>query len=137
MVSILKYFIISVNKVAQNATINGTLALINILLNLYLIPKYDVVGAAISTIFSFLCCFLITLVYVGTKFGIGFPIKDILIISIPSLIMGTLVFIFAIWQVSILIIIPTAIMAYGLIVWFANLIDVEEKKVLLSFFLRK
>lgn len=45
---------------------SGLGAIVNVCLNIILIPKYGIMGAAISTMFSYFCIFLVVLIYSNT-----------------------------------------------------------------------
>lgn len=61
-------------------------AIVNILLNLILIPHYSLNGAAIATTLSFFIMTIISFVYMYKKIKINIPFKEILIVLITSVI---------------------------------------------------
>lgn len=63
-------------------------AIINITLNLILIPQYSYVGAGIATLISVVCLYLFGFYFIHTKIGIQPLTKQLLKYVLASLIMG-------------------------------------------------
>ncbi|MBN4049038.1 flippase [archaeon AH-315-M20] len=93
----------SINRQGSRVFSQGTVTLINIILNLLLIPKFGFIGAGIATVTSEIF-FLILSFYFIIKYKMGFNflrvsakpliasiIMALIIINIPSLLLGTMV----------------------------------------------
>lgn len=90
----------------------GTTALLNILLNIYLIPRYSHVGAAVAMVVSEAYVLIVGFCYISkyiTKLTtIGFIFKTIVLSALMGIGLVLLKGIFSVW-----ILIPLAILLYG------------------------
>ena len=107
----------SINRQGSRVFSQGTVAIINIVLNLLFIPKFGFIGAGIATIISEVF-FLIFYYYFIIKYGLSVGIvkssvkpliasigMTLIIINIPDLLLGRIVGIIS--YLSILILIKT------------------------------
>jgi O-antigen/teichoic acid export membrane protein len=107
-------------------------ALINIILNIFLIPKYGIVGAALATIFSYLSVFLIL-----TKQAKNFISLDLKFLRIERIILATIIFGFVLsnlnpvhYTAKIATIIFGAAF-FGILVILLKVLTPQEKQLLL------
>ena len=106
----ISFLLVSINRQHQMALLAGCTALINIVLNLLLIPTYSYVGSAFATIIaeSFL---LLAYIYLSARYFHLLPLHRIIIKPIIACsFMGVFVFLFH--QINIAIVIPLAIVLY-------------------------
>lgn len=68
--------------------IAGVTAVVNVLLNYWLIPKMGMQGAAIATLLSFMISVLLGFIFGRRVFPIPFPVKEVTKILFSTLIMG-------------------------------------------------
>ncbi len=131
---VLGLFVVSTNNERQGMINTGSCAILNVILNLILIPLYGLVGAAIATIFTEL--FLVTMNYrVLRKVFVQFNIlPQIYKPLIASIIMSSIFFIRN-WNLFIVIVIGAII--YLLVLFLIGGISSEDKELLISLFNRK
>jgi O-antigen/teichoic acid export membrane protein len=106
----ISFLLVSINRQHQMALLAGCTALINIILNLILIPTYSYVGSAFATIAaeSFL---LVAYIYLSGRYFHLLPLHRIIIKPIIACsLMGVFVFMFH--QINIAVLIPIAIVMY-------------------------
>jgi len=74
--------------------IAGTVAVLNLLLNYWLIPKMGMQGAAIATLLSFMVSVLLGFIFGRRVFPIPFPLKEVSKILFATLLMGLCLYYF-------------------------------------------
>jgi len=94
----------------------------NIMLNLVLIPKYGIVGAAIATVITEVIGFVASMIIALKKVALSIPILGI---AISSIAMGALVFVLR-YRISFLYVIPMAAVAYFILIAVFRSIDKED-----------
>ncbi|PIN86221.1 hypothetical protein COV19_05425 [Candidatus Woesearchaeota archaeon CG10_big_fil_rev_8_21_14_0_10_44_13] len=105
ILGIIYNILLSVKKTILYAKIMGFGVLLNILLNLVLIPEYSYIGASISTLASELTIFLIVMFMVRKHLFLWTIIKDYLPIIFSVLIMAAFIFIsksLEVWAIILL-----------------------------------
>jgi O-antigen/teichoic acid export membrane protein len=106
----ISFLLVSIERQHQMALLAGCTALINIILNVLLIPTYSYVGSAFATIIaeSFL---LLSYIYLSGRYFHFLPLHRIIIKPIIACsLMGAFVFMFH--QINIAVVIPLAIVMY-------------------------
>jgi len=111
--------------------------IINIILNVILIPLYGLVGAAIATTISLFILFLLTIVFVHKRIGIGFG-------YLPKPIISTAVMLFVIFLIRSYLLVGTwgrvvLVMIAGVVVYCSVLytlkgFDETDKRIIGMFF---
>ena len=128
----------SVNKQLVLAKIVGVSAILNILLNLILIPKYSYLGASVATVISVFLILLGVIIAtsrIGYKIAVSKIASPILRATISSLIMG--IFIICFKNINLfLLIIFSAMIYFGLIYLFKGL-DKKELAIIRVLLTRK
>jgi len=116
----------SINKQIIVTKVFGICAILNIVLNLILIPKYSYVGAAIATLLSDLTIFIMVFIW-SLKIGYGISIKNVLNIIFKvvaaSLLMG---FCIEFFKNSLFIAVPLAICIYLWTLYLVNGISEDD-----------
>lgn len=125
------------NKQLILTKITGISVIVNVLLNLILIPKFSLVGASISTVLTEI--FLITTVFwISYKLGYGVPFKkilDILLkITFASFVMVLFILYFIDWNLIILVLI--SILAYFSTLFIIKGFDDEDMMIIKQLFHR-
>jgi O-antigen/teichoic acid export membrane protein len=121
---IIGYLLNSINKQRLFTLTTGICAFVNIALNLLLISKYSYIGAAIATVITQVCVFIMLLYFtMKNKYKINL-LKIIAKPVIAGLTMGLIIY--YIRFLHILIIIPIAIISYFLILLISKDIGREE-----------
>jgi O-antigen/teichoic acid export membrane protein len=104
--------------------ISAICVVVNILLNLILIPKFSYVGASISTVVTEIVL-VGSIIKIGYKFGFGIPtktIKEILLkVIVSTMVMSLLIIYFKV--LNLLILVPFAILAYFIVLYLIKGID--------------
>ncbi len=106
----ISFLLVSIDRQHQMAFFAGCTAVINILLNMLLIPTYSYIGSAIATIIaeSFL---LIAYIFLSARYFHLLPLHKIIIKPIIACsLMGIFVFYFN--QINLAVLIPIAIVIY-------------------------
>jgi O-antigen/teichoic acid export membrane protein len=66
----------SLGKAKVMAVVVALISLLNIILNLLLIPTYTITGAAISTSISYILLFIISTTYISKEISLTFPVQQ-------------------------------------------------------------
>jgi O-antigen/teichoic acid export membrane protein len=126
------------NRQSIVTKITGICVLVNVALNIILVPKFSLIGASIATVMTE---FVSLSLFFGCSFknGYGISPKNLVRISIKVLISGILMGIYIIFfhDIALLILLPSAVLIYFLILFFSNGIDNEDILLLQNVFLRK
>jgi O-antigen/teichoic acid export membrane protein len=119
------------NRQLTITKISGMGVVVNILLNLLLIPKFSYVGASVATVIT-------EIMVVGSVFGVSYKIgyvierkkllNDILKITMAALIMG--VFIWYFRDLTLLLLVPSAALTYLGLLYLIGGIDREDINLL-------
>lgn len=97
------FVLVAVNEQNKLATVAGIGALLNIVLNVILIPKYSLVGSSVATIITE---FFILLIYISLTFKIGLKIPIIKIFFKPVIavsVMAIFIYVFNVMNLYLLI----------------------------------
>jgi O-antigen/teichoic acid export membrane protein len=117
------------NKQSTQTTIVFFVLVANVILNLILIPRYTVIGAAISATVANILLTLVGYYFTSklTKISHGFILKAFLQVLLASLVMATIV-----WQVNLywhyLIAIIVGALTYTLCLFIFKIINQEQIK---------
>lgn len=124
---------LSINKQITLTKISGICMVENILLNLYLIPKFSYIGASFVTVVTeFTILILIFSISNDIGYGISFKqLKDVIKVICSSLIMGIFI-IFA--DLNIFIVAPMAILIYIGILFLTKAIGDEDLSLIKKVF---
>lgn len=121
----------SVNKQIILAKVTGSCALLNVLLNVILIPKYSYIGASIATVVTEFIALSLVFIW-SLRIGYGLSSKkliDIVVkVLIASAIMG--VFIFYLRDLSLWGLVPVSALLYFLVLYIIGGIDKDDKLLL-------
>jgi len=107
---VLEYVLISINRQDIDGMISGASAVINVILNLFLIPSFSYIGAATATIISSAIYFILYLYFIY-KYGYKIPVHKIAIKPlIASLVMA--VFIYCFYSFNLFLLVLLAAIVY-------------------------
>jgi O-antigen/teichoic acid export membrane protein len=84
--------IFGLNQPAFILKVGGLLAFLNVGLNLWLIPKYGALGAAIASSVPRILILLVDIVFASRRIGAAWPLADTIKIALASIIMGLALF---------------------------------------------
>lgn len=118
-------------RAKERAIIKGITAIMNVGLNIILIPTIGVVGAALSTIitsslYSFANFYLI---HYELELRLWFIVKKVLLITLISVIMGVGVFLLIDYVehiITLLLVVGVGISIWGVLVFITGLLDVKK-----------
>jgi len=118
------FILISANK--QNLWVVAAVstALINIILNLLLIPPLSYVGAAIATIVAESLCVILVFYFVSIETNFSVKYTDLIKVSFASLVMGTLVHQFR--EFNLILVIILAAVLYFLVLCLLRAFSKED-----------
>jgi O-antigen/teichoic acid export membrane protein len=108
------YVLLAANRQRVDLALNVAMSLVNIALNLVLIPRYSHMGAALATLLSILAYGITQYWYLGRYFpGYAASLSIAPIVPIASLTVGLMVW----WlkESPLLLVVPLAIAVYGLL----------------------
>ena len=124
----------STNRQVELTKIVGVSLVLNIFLNLLLIPKYSYVGAGIATTISMLLILFGVLIR-AVKIGYSTPVYKIfeptLKVIISCLIMGAFVIYFK--NINLFLLIPLSAMIYFTILYFFKGFDIKDINLFRNF----
>ena len=105
--------------------------ILNIVLNLMLIPSYSYYGAAWSTVASQLVLFVITLMMIPGEFR-KIPVWAIFKILTTSALMGIIVYLAGQQFSNLILLIAIGAAIYAVLFFFCGVLDVDDRRILLS-----
>lgn len=128
----------SLNRQSIGTKITGVCALVNVALNIILIPRLSLIGAGISTVLTELVSLFLCFVW-SSKIGYAIPLNKLvnifLRVAVSSAIMGFYITIFH--NMNILVLIPSAAAVYFISLYATRGIDKEDINLFQSVILRR
>jgi len=121
----------SLNKQIIVTKITGICVGLNVALNLVLIPKYSLIGASIATVLTEFISLVLSIIW-SFKIGYSVPTKgffDIARILFSGSVMGIFVMLFQA-SLSLLLLVPSAVLVYSAALYIVRGIDREDMLVL-------
>ena len=135
--SIVGYTLASINKQLVDTHITGISALLNVGLNLLLIPTYSYVGAGIASIVSQVFVFTCEFSYLQKK-GYGFKVSKIVLKPLcAGLIMGLFIYGLGVMHINLFVIIIGAIVIYATCLYLLKVFDEKEMEMMRDVFKNK
>jgi O-antigen/teichoic acid export membrane protein len=126
--SLFGYFLASIDKQMDSLKMLGIAVVMNILLNLMLIPRYSYVGAAVATVISQFFFLLFFLFYISKTPYHYFPLRLIAKTIFACLIMAVVILLFK--SLNLLLLIIISIVVYFLIVLAIRYFDAQDRLIL-------
>ncbi len=120
----------SIDKQIEMAKVSGICLLVNVVLNLLLIPKYSYVGASIATVITNIVGIFGLYGYVvrsGYQLSNKFLLKKIFKVATATIIMGAYTISFQ--NVSLLLLVPSSAMFYFLSFYLLKGFDSEDREL--------
>jgi O-antigen/teichoic acid export membrane protein len=128
------YVLASINKQLVDARIAGTAALLNVGLNLLLIPMYSYVGAGIASIISQVFVLICGFSYLQ-KNGYGFKVSKIVLKPLcAGGVMGLFIYGFRMMSINLFIVVISAIVIYATCLYLLKAFDENETKMMRDMF---
>jgi len=126
--------IVIANKQMLNALFAFSCLLLNITLNLFLIPRFGFIGASIATVATDMMFFALSAVF-AVKY---FSNSGLLIDGLKPLLCGALltIVLLAIKNTGLIIILPTAVIVYVLLILATKTLSIQDLKQLKEAFVR-
>jgi O-antigen/teichoic acid export membrane protein len=123
---------VSSNRQKVPAWVNGLTAIVNVILNVILIPPYSLIGASIATVLSALLSFALYLAW-SLKTGTEIPYRELTSISIKVMITSALMaaFVLLLHNLTLLALVPLAILFYFAALYFIKGIDRDDINMLI------
>jgi len=125
----------SIKRENGAARIYGSLGVVNIILNLLLIPRFGIIGAAFSTVLTDVIGAAQFYLLFRREFGAGLGFTRLARIGLAAAAMGAVIFLVLNWNLLLIITLSGA--AYLLLVWISGAFSLEERTRLLGFLRRR
>ncbi len=131
-------FLNACNRQVAQTVIAAFVMIVNIFLNLLLIPRYGITGAAVAAVLSnvILVLFGYSLIPNIIKISHVYVLKNILRLTIASLLMGTIV-----WWINMyftfMVAIAAGMVSYPALLYFSGAISPNQLKEAVTIFLRR
>lgn len=120
----------SIQQEGRSMRIYVAEAVLNILLNLYLIPRYGVIAACFTTVSTELLGAILFYVMFRREFGPGLGFKHIIRLVLAAVVMGFVVALMH--NFHLLIVVGAGVGVYLLMVWALRALTAEERALLLG-----
>jgi O-antigen/teichoic acid export membrane protein len=121
----------SSNRQIISTKVAGLCVVLNVVLNLILIPRYSLTGASIATVATEFISLVLCSIW-AFKIGYGIPKKEfasiITRVSIPSALMGIFIIYFA--NLTLLAVVPLAALLYFVVLYIIGGINKEDRHLL-------
>jgi O-antigen/teichoic acid export membrane protein len=134
----------SIQRETTAARIYASLGIINVILNLILIPRFGIIGASFSTVLTDLFGAAQYYFFLRHEFGAGLGLNRLLRLALSAILMGAVVLIlrqvdpFPETEISYLIfIVACAAAAYLVFVWLSGAFSADERARLTGFITRR
>lgn len=127
----------SIDKQIEMAKVSGICLLVNVVLNLLLIPKYSYIGASIAMVITNIVGIFGLYIYIirsGYQLSNNFLLKKILKVATATVIMGIYIIFFK--NVNLLLVVPSSAILYFLSFYLLKGFDSEDKKLFEKVFIR-
>ena len=135
--SIVGYVLASINKQLVDTRITGISALLNVGLNLLLIPTYSYVGAGIASIISQVFVFTCEFSYLQRS-GYGFKVSKIVLKPLcAGSVMGLLIYSLKLMSINLFVIVIGAIVTYAACLYLLKAFDEKEMEMMRGVFKNK
>jgi len=134
LTQLIGYTLASINKQLVDTRIAGTAALLNVILNLLLIPTHSYVGAGIASIISQVFVFTCEFNYLQKN---GYRVKIFKIVLKPlcaGVIMGLLIYSFRVMSINLFVIVIGAIVTYVACLYMLKAFDEKEMEMMRDMF---
>ena len=132
--SIVGYVPASTNKQLVDTRIAGTAALLNVGLNLLLIPTYSYVGAGVASIASQVFVFTCEFSYLQ-KNGYRFKASKIVLKPLcAGIVMGLLIYGLGVMSIHLFIVVISAVVIYGICLYILKAFDEKEMEMMRDMF---
>lgn len=117
----------SLNRQIIVTKIAGVAVILNVVLNVILIPKYSLIGASISTVLTEFITLLLNFIW-SLKIGYEMPKKLLMSILYKVLIANILMslFIMTFYNLTLLVLVPSAALLYFVVLYLVGGIDKED-----------
>lgn len=125
----------SIKREGSAARIYGSLGVINTLLNLVLIPRFGILGAAFATVLTDLTGAAQFYWLFRHGFGAGLGFTRLARIGLAAALMGGLIYLLR--DSNFFLIVPAAAIFYALFVWVSGAFSTEERAQLVGFVARR
>lgn len=121
------FVLISIDRQGESAAISTISLLLNILVDLLLIPSIGLWGACLGAVSFELVRFLIGFWWVNRRLG-SMQLKSLKFLIVPNLMMAMIIQLLRSWSWVMGLVMGT--LAYGLLVYFGPSLDPDEKRML-------
>jgi O-antigen/teichoic acid export membrane protein len=125
----------SVQREGRAGLIYGSIGILNLILNLLLIPHLGVIGASFATVLTDFFGAALYYFLFRRLFGAGLGFTRLIRLALAAALMGIVVFILRDWNFFILVAIGAGI--YLSVVWISGAFTSEERSQLLGFVTRR
>lgn len=125
----------SIKREVGAARIYGSLGIINTVLNLLLIPRFGIIGAAFSTVLTDLAGAAQFYFLFRHEFGAGLGFTRLVRIGVVAMLMGILVYLLR--DMNFFVISLAAATFYGALIWISGAFSNEERAQLVGFVTRR
>lgn len=121
----------SLNKQIIVAKVTGSCALLNVILNLILIPKYSYIGAGIATVVTQFIALALVFIW-SLRIGYGISSKKLIGIIVKVLIASAImgVFVFYLQDLTLWGLVPLSALLYFIVLYTIRGIDREDRLLL-------
>jgi O-antigen/teichoic acid export membrane protein len=117
------------------ARIYISLGIVNLALNLFLIPRFGIIGASFSTVLTDVAGAAQFYFLFRREFGTGLGLKRIIRICLVAALMGGFIFILHDWD--FLFIVPISAIFYLVLIWLSGAFTAEERGLFTRFIARR
>ncbi len=125
----------SIKREGRAARIYGSLGIINTVLNLALIPRFGILGAAFATVLTDVAGAAQFYFLFRREFGAGLDFRRLARIGIGAALMGGLILLLRDWGFVLLV--PAAAVFYLVFIWFSGAFSEEERARFVGFAARR
>ena len=126
----------SIRRENAAAKIYFSLGIINVAVNVILIPHFGMIGSSFATVLTDLCGAVQFYFLFRREFGPGLGFKYLARLGASAAVMGVIIFVLAQAGLNFILIIPIAIGAYMVLVWLTQSFTLQERAQFTSVFQR-
>lgn len=125
----------SIKREDAAARVYFSLGVVNVILNLILIPRFGIIGSAFATVLTDMIGAAQFYFFLRKEFGSGLSLNRILRLGLAAAAMGLLIYL--LFNLNLLIIVAVSGLAYLGLIWVSGAFSPEERQLLTGFIARR
>lgn len=125
----------SIKREDAAARVYFSLGVVNVTLNLILIPRFGIIGSAFATVLTDMIGAAQFYFFLRKEFGSGLNFNRLARLGLAAAVMGLMIYL--LFNLNLLIIVAVSAAAYLILIWVSGAFSPEERQLLIGFVARR